>query len=149
LTLYQTEQECGDGKNDWNGAIHSWKLMNHYLSNGANVYNYWNISLEKGGISRWGWAQNSLVVIDPETKSFNYTLEYYVMKHFSHYIQHGATRLKTEGYGNLLAFLNPDESIVVTVGNFENEETPMKIKWENHLIRPVLSANSINTFLIK
>ena len=24
LKLYQTEQECGDGKNDWKGAMYSW-----------------------------------------------------------------------------------------------------------------------------
>ena len=48
---------------------------------------YWNISLENGGISRWGWAQNSLVVVDPQTKSYRYTPEYYVMKHVSHYVQ--------------------------------------------------------------
>lgn len=30
MSLYQTEQECGDGKNDWEGAVHSWNLMKHY-----------------------------------------------------------------------------------------------------------------------
>ena len=73
---------------------------------------YWNISLENGGISRWGWAQNSLVVVDPQTKSYRYTPEYYVMKHVSHYVQPGAYKLETEGaYTNLLAFRNPDNSI--------------------------------------
>jgi len=149
LILYQTEQECGNGKNDWSNAAYSWNLMKHYLSNGAGVYNYWNISLEKGGISRWGWAQNSLVVVDTVTKSFEYTLEYYVLKHFSHYIQPGAKRLKTDGYNNLLAFLNNDGSIVITAGNFENKEISVKIKWGKNVIQPALSANSIHTFIIK
>jgi hypothetical protein len=64
LTLYQTEQECGDGKNDWRYCRYVWTLMKHYLGNGASVYDYWNISLKQGGISRWGWAQNSLVTVD-------------------------------------------------------------------------------------
>lgn len=47
MKLYQTEQECGDGKNDWSGAVYSWNLMRHYLDNGASAYMYWNISLDK------------------------------------------------------------------------------------------------------
>ncbi|MEG1543804.1 MAG: glycoside hydrolase family 30 beta sandwich domain-containing protein, partial [Tannerellaceae bacterium] len=126
LKLYQTEQECGDGKNDWTGAVYSWNLMRHYLENGASAYMYWNISLDQGGISRWGWAQNSLVVVDPETKSFRYTPEYYVMKHASHYVQPGARRLQTKGaYSNLLAFRNPDGSFAVILAN--EETVPRKV----------------------
>jgi len=65
LPLYQTEQECGDGKNDWRYCRYAWTLMKHYLRNGASAYLYWNVSLKKGGVSRWGWAQNSLVTVDP------------------------------------------------------------------------------------
>lgn len=73
MELYQTEQECGDGRNNWEGAVHSWNLMKHYLSNGVNIYDYWNISLLKRGISRWGWAQNSLVTVDSEPQTYTYT----------------------------------------------------------------------------
>src|SRR4030042_108058 len=44
LKLYQTEQECGDGKNDWKYCRYAWTLMKHYISNGASAYMYWNIS---------------------------------------------------------------------------------------------------------
>ena len=147
LTLYQTEQECGDGKNNWKGAVYSWKLMEHYLSNGCNIYDYWNISLEKGGISHWGWAQNSLVVVDPATKTYEYTPEFYVMKHFSHFILPGAVRLETSGMDNLLAFKNPDGSIIVVAGNFSPEDKTIKITLDNgQSIYPNLAANSFNTF---
>ena len=66
LQLYQTEQECGDGKNDWRYCRYAWTLMKHYFHSGASAYMYWNIALRKGGVSRWGWAQNSLVTVDPE-----------------------------------------------------------------------------------
>jgi glucosylceramidase len=55
LPLYQTEQECGNGKNDWKYCLYSWSLMKHYLSNGANAYLYWNTSLKQVGISTWEW----------------------------------------------------------------------------------------------
>ncbi|NTW42641.1 MAG: beta-glycosidase, partial [Cellulomonadaceae bacterium] len=34
LTLFQTEQECGDGKNSWRFARHTWNLMRHFIGNG-------------------------------------------------------------------------------------------------------------------
>ena len=74
LKLYQTEQECGDSKNDWRFCRYSWTLLRHFLENGVTAYCYWNISLVKGGISRWGWAQNSLVRVDAESQSFHLQL---------------------------------------------------------------------------
>ena len=149
MKLYQTEQECGDGKNDWSGAVYSWNLMRHYLDNGASAYMYWNISLDKGGISRWGWAQNSLVVVDPDTKTFHYTPEYYVMKHLSHYVQPGARKLETSGqFSNLMAFVNSDKSIVVALANEGNEDRQVSVEIDGRVYQPVLPAHSIATLLI-
>lgn len=149
MKLYQTEQECGDGKNDWAGAVYSWNLMRYYLDNGVSAYMYWNISLEKGGISRWGWAQNSLVVVDPVTKTFVYTLEYYMMKHLSHFVQPGAYKVETSGvFTNLLAFRNPDNSIVVALANEGNEERAVSIQIGTRVYQPLLPAHSVSTILI-
>lgn len=149
MKLYQTEQECGDGKNDWNGAVYSWNLMRHYLENGTSAYMYWNISLEKGGISRWGWAQNSLIVVDAATKTFQYSNEYYIMKHISHYVQPGARKLQTDGeFSNLLAFINPDKSIVVALANESNEEQIISVKVNDRVYQPLLPAHSVSTLLI-
>jgi glucosylceramidase len=57
LTLYQSEQECGDGQNDWKYCRYTWDLMKHYFNSGANAYMYWNISLKEGGISHWDGAK--------------------------------------------------------------------------------------------
>lgn len=150
LTLYQTEQECGDGKNDWKGAMYAWRLIQYYLTHGVSAYMYWNISLEKGGISRWGWAQNSLVVIDSATKTYRYTPEYYLLKHISHYVQPGACKLKTEGaYTNLLAFRNPDDSIAIVLVNETGEDRTVAFQVEEQVYAPVVSAYSIHTFLIR
>lgn len=149
LKLYQTEQECGDGKNDWKGAMYSWGLMQHYLNHGVSAYMYWNISLDEGGISRWGWAQNSLVVVDPETKTYRYTPEYYILKHVSHYVQPGAHKLETTGaYTNLLAFRNPDKSLVVVFANETSEERKVAIRVDDRVYFPQTQPHSINTLLI-
>jgi glucosylceramidase len=150
LRLYQTEQECGNGKNDWNGAVYSWNLMKHYLTNGTSAYLYWNTSLLEGGISRWGWAQNSLVVVREEDKSFEYTPEYYVMKHLSHYVQPGARRLQPEGsYDDLLAFVNPDKTIAVIAGNEAPTDRTLRIKIGETTYAPLLKANSLSTLLFR
>ncbi len=146
LKMYQTEQECGNGMNDWSGAMHSWDLMKHYLNNGVSVYEYWNTSLLKGGISRWGWAQNSLVVVDSVSKTYNYTLEYYLLKHASHYVLAGARKLDIKGeYDDLLAFKNPDNSIIIITANQQDENKTVNIKIGDDIISPELKANSVNT----
>jgi glucosylceramidase len=89
-----------------------------------------------------------LVVVN-EDKTFAYTPEYYVMKHVSHYVKPGAKRLQTEGaFGNLLAFANPDGSIVVIAGNEEATERVVSIKVNDTVYSPLLKANSLNTLVI-
>jgi len=150
LKLYQTEQECGDGRNDWEGCAYSWDLMKYYLENGVNVYDYWNISLLEGGMSRWGWSQNSLVTVDSLTKTFRYTYEYYLLKHLSHYVLPGAKRLLTGGeFENLLAFRNADGSLVLVIRNDSDAETEKTVKIDGKLLKINLKRQSINTIQIQ
>jgi glucosylceramidase len=150
LALYQSEQECGNGKNDWKYCIYTWSLMKHYLNNGANAYMYWNTSLKQGGISTWGWKQNSLVSVDTLQKTYTYNYEYYLMKHLGHFVMPGAKKLNTSGsFDNLLAFINPDKSIVIVAQNDSNEEKKINMKIGNKTIAPLLKPNTFNTFLVK
>ena len=149
LTLYQTEQECGDGANDWEFTNYAWDLMKHYFRNGANVYEYWNTSLKKGGMSRWGWTQNSLVTVDPETRTFEYTNDYYLLKHFSHYVMPGAVMLPTSGEcDDVLAFRNPDGDIIAVIRNNSDTDTPRIIKIGSASIRLMLKPESFSTIKI-
>ena len=150
LKIYQTEQECGNGKNDWEYCCYAWGLMKHYLSNGANVYTYWNTSLEEDGMSRWGWRQNSLVTVDPKTKTYKYNYEYYLMKHFSHYVLPGAKRLDVTGEADdILAFKNEDNSIVIIAHNGTKEDVVRRIKIDEDIISIPLKPESFNTVVIK
>jgi len=149
LPLYQTEQECGNGYNDWAYAVYAWGLMKHYLMNGVEAYQYWNISLNEGGVSTWGWHQNSLVVVDPLTKGYRYTNEFYLMKHLSHFVKPNAKRVTTEGaFSDLLAFENPDKSIAILIHNETNTLKSVSIKVGDKTIKPELKPNTFNTFLI-
>jgi glucosylceramidase len=149
LKLYQSEQECGDGKNNWTYCCYAWTLMKHYLSNGAGAYMYWNLSLDKDGISRWGWRQNSLISVDQQKKTFVYNFEYYLLKHVSHYVMPGARLLDTRVTNkNILAFVNPDGKIVLVVRNEDKSDKKISITVGNKEINPLLKADSFNTFVI-
>ena len=148
MKLLQTEQECGDGRNTWAGMVYAWHLMHHYLSHGVSIYDYWNISLEEGGISRWGWAQNSLVVVNPKEKTYRYTYEYYLLKHFSHYIQRGASLLRLPGKpANALAFLNPDGTVVLICIETTGKARNITLYLDEQKMTLHAKANSINTWV--
>ncbi len=150
LPLYQSEQECGNGKNDWKYAQYTWSLMKHYFNNWVSAYMYWNTSLNQNSISRWGWKQNSLVSVDPETKSYKYNFDYYVLKHISHFVKPGAKLLEPTGnYKNLLAFINPDQSVVIILQNENEKQYSISIKIGNEIISAVLEPDSFNTLQIK
>ncbi|MDX1956721.1 MAG: glycoside hydrolase family 30 protein [Chitinophagaceae bacterium] len=150
LSLYQTEQECGNSKNDWKHCLHAWDLMKHYLTNGASAYMYWNTSLKQGGISTWGWKQNSLVSVDTVNRSYTYNPEYYLLKHVSHFVKPGARLLATSGqFSDMLAFLNPDKSVVIVVANQSKETKTYTIRMGEKEIRPILKPESFYSFHIQ
>ncbi len=151
LRLYQSEQECGFGENNWRYCRYTWSLMKHFFGNGVSAYLYWNLSMPKNQLSTWGWPQNSLVTVDTTTKTAIYNYEYYLMKHLSHFVMTGAKYLETvsyTGYANQLAFANPDGSIVVVMQNDLCEEMPVRLAIDNRMIAPTLPADSFNTFVI-
>ncbi|GGA74243.1 glycosyl hydrolase [Edaphobacter acidisoli] len=150
LTLYQSEQECGDGKNTWAYAGYCWDLMKHYLRSGASGYMYWNIALVPGGESHWGWPQNSLITVTPQAKTYAFNHEYYVMKHVSHFVQKGAQRLEVTGTeDNALAFLNPDKSLAVILRNESAYERPVNVAIGERTIAGSMEPDSFNTLLVR
>ena len=147
LTLVMSEQECGDGNNDWKGACHSWELMKHYLGNGVQIYDYWNISLVKNGLSHWAWRQNSLVVVDEDSRSYEFSIEYYLLKHASHFVKPGARRINLE-YENALAFLNPDGQVVLITSNESDSPVDITVSIGKTSRTVTLKPMSFNTLVI-
>lgn len=149
LPCYQSEQECGNGANDWSGAMHSWELLKEYFTKGVTGYFYWNTSLFEGESSSWGWNQNSLITVNRAEKTFRYTPEYYILKHASHYVKSGAKFLLTDGtYEDAIAFLNPDGKIVVLAANQGDQpkDFTVVVKGKNKTFS--LPAASLSTIVI-
>lgn len=95
LPLIQSENECGDGSNSWRHAWYVADLIHHYLINDVVAYVYWNMVLEPGGRSTWGWNQNTLVTVDPVTGAAVRNPEWHVMRHYAA-IRPGDRRLRCE-----------------------------------------------------
>jgi len=66
-----------------------------------------------------GWPQNSMITIDPDTGRVEYQPEFYVMKHFAHFVRPEAVALAVEGpwAANAVAFATPDSGILAVVAN--------------------------------
>ncbi|MGK0418705.1 MAG: glucosylceramidase [Halopseudomonas sp.] len=126
-------------------------MIKTYLQHGASAYHYWNIALSTDQFSTWGWPQNSLVTVDPATNSYRFNHEYYLMKHFSHFIKRGAKFLPATsflGFENQLAFQNPDKSIVLVIQNDMAEVLPVRVKIGGKILQAALPADSFNTLQV-
>ncbi|KAG4073360.1 hypothetical protein HA402_008516 [Bradysia odoriphaga] len=119
LEIIQTESECGFGSNAWEDAEYVFHLARHYLQHGATAYTYWNMALKPGGLSTWGWPQNSLFTIDTDAGTFTRNPEYYVLKHYSAVVRPGAVLRETTGrFGSQgSAYENLDGSLAIVVQN--------------------------------
>ena len=100
--------------------------------------------------SQWGWHQNSLVTVNDSAKTYKYTPEYYVMKHASHYVMPGARMLALGGnYDDAIAFLNPDHSVIVMVGNQDDDAKTLTVSINGHEQNIPVASYSVNTYVFK
>ena len=149
--LIQTEGECGDGTNTWDYAHYVFDLIQHYLSNGAEAYVYWNMALESDGLSTWGWRQNSMVTVDAEKRTATFNPEFFVMKHFAGAVRPGAQVLRMAGpmAGNALAFRNPDGRQVFVIQNPQAVARTVAIQGDVGAVSLTLAPRSISTCVIQ
>ena len=142
LNLINSEVECGEGKNTWDYAMYSFEMYRHYFAHGARACTYWNMALDERKMSSWGWSQNSLInVINGEVV---YNPDYYMVKHFSHFVKRGAVMLETRGHfnTNTAVFKNPNgERVAVIMNPFDKNKT-VTIEGKNFVLKPC-SFNSI------
>ena len=143
LEIIQSESECGDGSNSWAHMMYVFEMMRQYFRMGASSYVYWNIALEDDGASTWGWTQNSLIHV--ENGKGRLTPEFYLMKHFSHFVKRGAKylRLRGEYSSSSVAFKNPDGTKILVAANPYYEEIRISFDGTTYALPP----RSINTIV--
>lgn len=148
MKLMQTETECGDGSNDWKAAEHTFDLMKHYFGNGANAYMYWNMVLDQTGKSQWGWKQNSMISVDKTSGKVTYHPEFYLMKHFSYFVEPGSRYIPVKTDQNCLAFAK-GKQLVIFYYNDSNSTKIASFAAGGKTITANLKPKSFNTFKLR
>ena len=144
LDTINSEMECGDGTNTWEYAMYAYEMMHHYFKYGARACVYWNMALPEDSVSTWGWKQNALVCV--KDGAYEFSPEFYLIKHFSHYVKEGAVMLSTRGGMSSCAtvFRNPDGSRVAIVMNPYDFERRLTIEGRGYALPP----RSFNTIVL-
>ena len=97
--------------------------------------------------------QNALITVDQKTGDVTMNGEYYVMRHFSQFVKPGAKRVLTTGvWGDKIAFVNPDGSVVAVLANTSNRDYAVKLAVagaaDTRAVRMNVPAHSVNTFVL-
>ena len=149
LKKIQTESECGYGSFDWPAAEYTFSLLKFYLSHGVNVYTYWNMVLDETGKSTWGWKQNALVTVNQTSGKVTYTPEFYLFKHFTHFIPEGSVRLESYGcFDDAIAFRDPANRLVLVAVNTQGGAKNVAVKIGDQSLNMRLPPKSFNTFIL-
>jgi glucosylceramidase len=164
--VWQTEHRCGNynfeakywdksryssskPQNDHLYGEESWQLIRDWVAAGVNSYCAWNMVLDTYGKSLGSWPQNALIVVDRTAKKVILTPAYYTFRHFSQYIDSGATRLGTTGDTNALAFVNPDGSIITQIYNKNDAAKTMTVSVTGSLYQVEIPAHAWATFCLR
>lgn len=151
LELWGSEQECGVGTNDWHYARYGWQTLKRYFDYGASVWTYWNMVMPQGGMSGWGWPQNSLVEVDTAAGRFRLTQDYWLLRHVGGFVRPGARYIPAEsflGYTDQIAFRNPDGSMVLVASNPLAQPLPVRFVIGNRVLPLTLAPDSLNTVVL-
>lgn len=149
----ETETNCWSGANSWSDAMNTnTQIWNHLTAN-VQCYNMWNMILDAdyNYVSWMTREQNSMITINPASKSIKYNPEFYVFKHWSYYIRPGAVRVSCTNSNNSLkatAFRNPDGSIILEVSNTSSSTVSPLIRVGTKEFTPAIEGSSVNTFNI-
>ena len=150
LKVVQTESECGDGRFDWRGALHTFALVNRYLGLGCEEYTFWNVVLSDDGESSWGWKQNALIRVNSKDRTFELTPEYYAVMHYTHFVTEGTKLLFAYGEPGttpLAVFLTPEGKYLVVAGNTGRETATLSVRFGGDRLDMVLPPDSMHTFV--
>ena len=100
--------------------MESWNYIRNAITKGeVTAYSAWNMVLDtvgKGNDTCRDWNQDALLTVNTSSKALNVTPAYCVFRHFSQFVDVGATRVATTG-GDAVAFENPDSSLVAVMYN--------------------------------
>jgi glucosylceramidase len=141
-----------DGWEDWDGVLGH--IAKYYfidvLRNWSRNVLLWNLALDLNYGPFNGGCDVCTGVITIQDDFIEYEIDYYIIGHFSKFVQQGAHRIYSntfEGTLETIAFQNPDGSLVVVTLNPGWNTVTYKINWNNIYFNHSLSPQSMATFV--
>ena len=154
LTECCVELLCDDnsGLGSWENGLRYGINMIHDLINGSEGYIDWNLSLNlQGGPNHVGNFCEAPLLIDEKNDEIRYMPSYYVIGHFSKYLNKGDTKVETKSNNDdILAcsFVN-SETLKVIILNTSANDVNMHIKINSKKdLDIVTQGKSLYTLLI-
>ncbi len=162
MRIYQTETECGNchwkpgfdpdkPQNDWAYGVYTWDKIKSFFDGGVSAYMLWNMVLDEEGKSidaQLPWPQNAAIVVNKHTKKVTYTPMFYAFKHFTYYVSPGARYVEMGDREDVVAFSNPDGSLVIELQNQTDKPRDLSIDVAGGTLSLTLPANSWNTLVV-
>lgn len=117
---------------------------------------FWNVALDQNsspklnGVDPNGVNRGLITIRSDVNDDVKYESGYYSMGHFSKFVNPDAFVITSDSYQDYLesvAFINPDNTIVVVVSNRLKEPKNVKINWNNNYI--LFSLDSYETVTLK
>ena len=153
LTECCVELLCGDNKGlgSWeNGLRYGISIIND-LNNGSEGYIDWNLSLDmQGGPNHVGNFCEAPLLIDAEKDEIIYMPSYFVIGHFSKYLNKGDVKIETTSDNpDLLAcsFMS-NNTFKVVILNKSEKDLNAHISVKNNNLNIVTHAKSVYTLII-
>ncbi len=151
LPLMQSDCGGGDGGNTWAQAHETFSVIQQAISSGACLCVYENLIFPDGGRDLEGNGRNSLVVVDPVTRTCSLTPDYHVFRHFSCLVERYAIRMELTGEwaSRAVVFYNEDdESRVLVIQNPEPEFRRVVLEDGGRMLAFPLQPESFNTIVL-
>lgn len=121
--------------------------LNNYLS----AFLDWNILLDQtGGPTHIQSYCNAPVIVHTDSGRIEFRPSFYYLGHFSKFIRPGAVRIGSSCYTSDLetvAFLNEDNTIVVTILNRNDTAYPVYLKYQGEIVKMDIAEHSIQSIV--
>lgn len=115
----------------------------------------WNIALDQNSSPKLAGVDTSnsnrgLVTIRSDVNdTWSYEMGFYSLGHFGKFVQPGAYRIQSTSFQDdveTVAFLNPDNTIVVVVSNRKTNLRKIKLRWNFKSFELDMPGSSAITF---
>ena len=151
-SIYFTERTNITDWSDWAGVLGH--IAKYYFIDVLRYWSknvlLWNLALDTDNGPYNGGCPNCTGVVTVEGDYFEKEIDYYIIGHFSKFVQQSSNRIYSntfEGELETVAFQNPDGSLVVVTLNPGWNTVSYKINWNDMYFNHSLSPQSMATFV--